>query len=103
MRAEGESAYEVTPHGVAWLADAMHIEVAAFVGGRRPVARRCPDWMERRPHVAGALGAAILDRLRAMRWVAKIGGSRALRITPRGRDALTRLGLGGALVAHARM
>lgn len=97
VHAEGERIYAITPHGVGWLADAMRIEVATLGVGRRPVARRCLDWTERRPHVAGALGAAILGRLLAMGWAAKIGDSRALRITARGRDALTRLGLGEAL------
>jgi DNA-binding transcriptional ArsR family regulator len=97
VRAAGERDYEITPHGGRWLAETTGIDVAALAAGRRPVARACLDWTERRPHVAGALGAAILDRLFSMRWVAALGDSRALRITIRGRDALTRLGLGDAL------
>ena len=93
VRADGEKAYEVTRVGVAWLSDVMRIDVSALVEARRPLARRCLDWTERRPHVAGALGAAILDRFFAMRWAARIDGSRALRITTRGSDALARLGL----------
>jgi hypothetical protein len=45
-----------------------------------------------RPHVAGALGAPILERIFAMRWAARIGDSRALRITTRGRDEFSGLG-----------
>lgn len=97
VRAEDERTYEITPRGVGWLADAMGIDVSALVAGHRSVARRCLDWTERRPHVAGALGAAILDRLFSMRWAVKIGDSRVIRITTRGRDALTGLGLGHAL------
>lgn len=97
VRAEGEGAYAITTRGVGWLAEVMRIDAPALVARRRVVARRCLDWTERRPHVAGTLGAAMLDRLFAMRWVAKRGDSRALRITERGRDALGRMGLGEAI------
>jgi len=98
VRAEGDRAYAVTARGVEWLGDVLSIEVPTLGAGRRPIARRCLDWTERRPHLAGALGAAILDRLLVMRWAARIRESRALRITTRGRDALSDLGLGDALV-----
>jgi len=75
----------------------MRIDVAGLAHGRRLVARRCLDWTERRPHVAGALGAAILDRVLAMRWATRVKDSRALRVTPRGREALSGLGLRDAL------
>ena len=39
--------------------------------GRRPLTRSCLDWSERRPHLAGALGAATLERLLAAGWVAR--------------------------------
>jgi len=97
LRAVGERGYEVTPLGVGWLGDVMRIDVAGLARRRRLVARRCLDWTERRPHVAGALGAAILDRVLAMRWATRVMGSRALRITPRGRAALSGLGLHDAL------
>jgi DNA-binding transcriptional ArsR family regulator len=97
VRAQGERAYEITSRGARWLASAMGIEVSPLSAGRRQLARRCLDWTERRPHVAGALGAAILDRLLTMQWAARIRDTRALRITTRGRAALTALGLGDAL------
>ena len=55
------------------------------------LARRCIDGTERRPHLGGALGAAMLERMLALRWVAKISGSRALRTTSRGQQAFGRL------------
>jgi DNA-binding transcriptional ArsR family regulator len=97
VRPEGERHLAITPRGADWLADTLQIDVDALAAGRRPLARGCLDWTERRPHVAGALGAAILDRLLAMRWAARIEGSRALRITTRGRVAFAELGLGSAL------
>lgn len=97
VREADEREYEITAHGAGWLADAMGIDVSGLATGRRPLARRCLDWTERRPHVAGALGAALLERVLVRRWVARVEGKRALRITARGRDALAGMGLGEAL------
>ena len=55
---------------------------------RRPFALRCLDWSERRPHVAGALGAAIAARALEAGWVERRPGTRALRVTGPGREAL---------------
>ncbi len=59
--------------------------------GRRKFARQCLDWSERRPHVAGALGAAFCDLLLARDWVARARGGRALELKPAGRLALRRV------------
>src|SRR6266849_693751 len=80
-------------------ADEMGIDVAALATGRRMLARRCIDGTERRPHLGGALGAAMLERMLSMRWVAKVLGSRALRITSRGQEVLSRL-LGDRVLPH---
>ena len=94
LRADGDRFYEVTSDGARWLADALSLDVSTLSPNRRkPVARRCLDWTERRPHVAGALGAAILERLFAMGWAARKKGSRALRVTTRGATELARLGV----------
>jgi DNA-binding transcriptional ArsR family regulator len=58
--------------------------------GRRAYARACLDWSERRPHLAGALGAAVADTLLERRWVTRIAGTRALRLTDEGREGLRR-------------
>ena len=60
---------------------------------RRPAVRRCLDWSERRPHVAGSLGAAICTRALERGWVTRLPGSRAVRLTPAGRRAFARLPL----------
>jgi DNA-binding transcriptional ArsR family regulator len=57
---------------------------------RRPYARRCLDWSERRHHLAGALGAALAARFFELGWIERTGSSRAVRVTPRGREALAR-------------
>jgi DNA-binding transcriptional ArsR family regulator len=84
LRVADELNYEVTARGKAWFFDALHIDIATLARTRRPLARRCLDWTERRPHIAGALGAAILEEFLARRWVVKTAGSRALRVTSRG-------------------
>ncbi|MFL6242339.1 MAG: ArsR/SmtB family transcription factor [Acidimicrobiia bacterium] len=60
-------------------------------GGRRPTVRSCLDWTERRPHVAGALGRAVLDALVEGKWVSRRRDTRALRVTPSGADRLGEL------------
>jgi DNA-binding transcriptional ArsR family regulator len=58
---------------------------------RRPSALRCLDWSERRPHVAGGLGAALLQRALEANWVVRLPASRAVRLTPAGRRAFASL------------
>jgi DNA-binding transcriptional ArsR family regulator len=55
---------------------------------RRSYARPCLDWTERRPHLAGSLGAAIADELLERAWVQRVKGTRALRVTDAGREGL---------------
>ena len=53
-------------------------------GSRRPLCRACLDWSERRSHLAGALGAGLLDRFYALKWAERLPDSRIVRFTPRG-------------------
>ena len=46
--------------------------------------RPCLDWSERRPHLAGAIGAALCARCLDMGWLRRRDGTRALLITPAG-------------------
>ncbi|GAA1966034.1 winged helix-turn-helix domain-containing protein [Catenulispora subtropica] len=55
---------------------------------RRPLVRSCLDWTERRPHLAGVLGAALCAHALGAGWVTRIGSTRALAVTPAGRRAL---------------
>ncbi|MCD5347389.1 helix-turn-helix transcriptional regulator [Agromyces sp. S2-1-8] len=54
---------------------------AAPAPGRRPPVRGCLDWTERRPHLAGALGAHVLEVLLSAGWVARVPGDRSLRVS----------------------
>ena len=73
--------YRVTPDGVRGLSS-LGIDV-----GARPVdaARRCIDWTERRPHVAGPVGTALARLALERGWVRRLRGTRAVAVTPAGR------------------
>jgi DNA-binding transcriptional ArsR family regulator len=51
---------------------------------RRMLCRPCLDWSERRPHLAGAVGSALLDHYLEKGWVRRLRGTRAVEITPKG-------------------
>ena len=65
----------------------LGIDVDALANARRPFTRTCLDWTERRPHLAGALGAAILDRMFTLRWARRELDSRAVSFSPSGERA----------------
>jgi DNA-binding transcriptional ArsR family regulator len=50
----------------------------------RILCRPCLDWSERRPHLAGALGAALCAGSLAKNWIRRIDGTRAVTLTPKG-------------------
>lgn len=78
-----EDGGEVTEQGLAFLS-----ELGADVSqtGRRPFCRQCLDWTERRPHLAGIVGAAIAVRCFDLGWVKRERNPRMLTITPKGLD-----------------
>ncbi|HSN18111.1 MAG TPA: metalloregulator ArsR/SmtB family transcription factor [Gammaproteobacteria bacterium] len=85
--------YEVTSTGERAFA-ALGLDLDAVRAERRRFACACLDWSERKPHVAGALGAALLKLAHKRRWVTRDLDSRALRLTATGRRELSaRFGL----------
>ncbi|HLT84014.1 MAG TPA: helix-turn-helix domain-containing protein [Phototrophicaceae bacterium] len=86
----------VTANGTWGLRDDTGEHAARALGLRldlaesaRPLVRPCLDWTERRPHLAGRLGRAVLDAMLADGWVQRRRHDRALKVTPRGRDRLS--------------
>lgn len=77
----------LTPKGRAFCAD-LGIDLAALAKGRRHLCRACLDWSVRRPHLAGALGAALLDRCYDLGWARRMKGSRVVNFSPLGERAL---------------
>ena len=80
----------------------LGIDVAALEASRRPLFRCCTDWTERRPHVAGALGAALLRRYKDERWLEAVKDSHKLVVTPRGRERFVeRVGVDATLFSRS--
>jgi DNA-binding transcriptional ArsR family regulator len=76
----------VTDSGIA-LFTQLGIDAASLTAGRgntRVLCRPCLDWSERRPHLAGKLGAALCARSFEAVWIRRIVGTRAVEVTPKG-------------------
>jgi len=70
------------------LLNSWGIDIARLESARRPVVRTCIDWTERHPHLAGALGAAIVDRFFDAGWIRRRRDDRAVTVTPLGQRHL---------------
>ena len=81
--------FRVTRLGEKELA-ALDIDLARARQSRRVFARACVDLTQRRPHIGGALGAALLDLYVARGWILRTRRSRVVNITPKGQDAFRR-------------
>ena len=91
--AERGNPYDLTANGTKAL-EALGIDVEANRMLRRNFACACLDWSERRPHIGGALGAALLTVALKRKWVLQDLDSRALSITSFGRrEMVKRFGL----------
>ena len=89
----GRDAFDVSSAGEAWLTT-LGVDVGELRESRRAFAKPCLDWTERRNHLAGSVGAAIATAMLDRRWVVRMDGTRAVRLTLRGREGLYRsLGL----------
>ena len=85
--------YDLTDAGVRGF-ESLGIDILASQALRRRFAYGCLDWSERRPHLGGALGAAVLKVVLKRRWVFPDLDTRALSITSLGRrEMLSRLGV----------
>jgi DNA-binding transcriptional ArsR family regulator len=82
--------FQLTIAGARLLGEAG-VDVEGARRRRRRFAYPCLDWTERREHLAGALGAAVLAQALLAAWVKPRPGSRALQITPGGRTAFAEL------------
>lgn len=83
-----DTGFALTDAGLRWF-DAAGI--ALDRRGRRPLARACLDWTERRLHLGGAAGAALCRHALREQWCVRIGTERAVRVTDAGERALSAL------------
>jgi hypothetical protein len=81
-------AYRLTGRGAEFFTS-LDVDLDSLCVTRRHFARQCLDWSERRPHLAGALGAALRTAFLQRSWVARKPGGRVLRVTPAGREWLS--------------
>ncbi|MCG8386692.1 MAG: winged helix-turn-helix domain-containing protein [Cytophagales bacterium] len=92
IESDGTS-YTVTAKGWEWLAG-LDISRESLEKSRRPLIRPCLDWSERRPHLAGQLGALLLEKMLAKNYFKRVRFSRELIVTMKGRQELyERLGV----------
>jgi hypothetical protein len=79
----------ITGKGYNWLVD-LGINCGDVRAGRRMFAPQYLDFTERHPHIAGALGTALLQRMIELDWIRKTKVPRAVRLTVTGRTELGR-------------
>jgi DNA-binding transcriptional ArsR family regulator len=89
-------AYDVTTAGAKGFSS-MGVDVDAAKALRRRFAGPCLDWSERRPHLGGALGAALLKAALKKKWIVQDLDSRALTVTAIGRRQFDVISSGAAL------
>src|SRR5438094_557566 len=78
---------QVTGAGRRFFAE-FGVDLERVAQSRRPLCRPCLDWSVRRHHLAGALGAALLERCFELGWASRARGSRVVNLSPRGEAAL---------------
>jgi DNA-binding transcriptional ArsR family regulator len=84
--ASGDGELRLTPAGRTFCAE-MGVNLGQVEDTRRALCRTCLDWSERRHHLAGALGEALLDRIYALGWAKRVPGSRIVRFHAAGERA----------------
>lgn len=88
-----DDSYDLTENGRKGFA-ALNVDLEETRKLRRRFAYACLDWSERRPHIGGGLGAALLQLAIKRKWVTQDLDSRAIRVTSVGRrEILTRFGV----------
>lgn len=83
---QSKQAIELTGEGKRFMAEELQIDADALTHPRRPVCKACLDWSERRHHLAGTLGAAMMDRFTELKWAARDAtpGSRVVNFSRNG-------------------
>ncbi|OBQ77583.1 winged helix-turn-helix domain-containing protein [Mesorhizobium sp. WSM3873] len=83
-----EHEIRLSPSAISHFA-ALGIEIDSKA--KRPICRACLDWSVRRSHLAGALGAAILDKVIVEKWARRDKDSRAVVFSPKGKQEFERV------------
>ena len=91
LSADGARDFRLTDRGLRFLEE-LGLDAEPLLRSRRMLARDCLDWTERKPHLAGALPAALLARFLELGWLDRRRNDRALTITDLGQANLPALG-----------
>ena len=95
---QSKQGIELTSDGQRFLASSLQISTGTLSHPRRPLCKACLDWSERRHHLAGTLGAAMMARFTELKWAARDAapGSRVVNFTRNGEKRFAALfGNGG--------
>lgn len=85
----GDDGAEITPAGTRFLVE-FGVDVSALSSARRRFCKVCIDWTERRPHIAGPVGAALTRRYFDLSWIERMKDSRAVMVTAAGKRGFTK-------------
>jgi DNA-binding transcriptional ArsR family regulator len=90
---QSKETIELTGEGKRFMANALQIDADTLAHPRRPVCKACLDWSERRHHLAGTLGAAVMSRFTELNWAARDSapGSRVVNFTRTGEKRFSAL------------
>jgi DNA-binding transcriptional ArsR family regulator len=78
--------FELSKAGEKWFSD-LGIDTGQLKKQKRQFAKPCLDWSERKHHLAGSLGAALLQTMIATGWLRRVDGSRTISVTRKGEEA----------------
>jgi DNA-binding transcriptional ArsR family regulator len=81
-----ETGLDLTDAGVRFVTQ-FGIDVPSLRRTRSPMCRECLDWSERRSHLAGTLGRALLSRMEGLGWAKRVTDTRIVRFTSEGEAA----------------
>jgi DNA-binding transcriptional ArsR family regulator len=82
-----DNSFDISSIGEEWF-NSFGIDIGLLKDQKRSFARPCLDWSERKHHLAGSLGAALLDQMLVNGWIRRTKDSRAMIVTRKGQQAL---------------
>ena len=87
-----QNEFIVTTEGENWFTQ-MDIDINEVKKSKRYFAKPCLDWTERKYHLGGALGAALLSQMQKHNWIRPKAHSRIVILTGKGESELSKLGI----------
>jgi len=79
--------FMISGSGIKWF-ERLDISIPELKENKRALARKCLDWSEKRPHLAGAVGAALANKLFDLKWLQRTKNSRIVSVTPLGQKKI---------------